>query len=136
MPKPSLAPLSIPLKQEILDRLQTAAQVLNLSASVSVACAADGVANALSSAWRPKRLPASGPTFLAVRLPENLKPKLEEASATAGLKLAELSRISVWAALYKMEGRKQVLWPFQFTKKELNDVVRMYSENEDNLYPQ
>ena len=131
MPKPSLAPLSIPLKQEILDRLQTAAHVLNLSASAAVASAAEGVASALSSAWCPKRIPATGPTFLAVRLPENLRQKLEEASATSGLKLAELSRISVWAALYKMEDRKQVLWPFQFTKKELNEVVRMYSENED-----
>lgn len=131
MPKPFPAPLSIPLKQELLDRIQSAAQVLNLSASAGVACAAEGVVNALAVGWRPKGVPPSGPTFLAVRLPSETRKKIEETSTSSGIKLAELSRISVWAALYKMEGREQVLWPFRFTKKELNEVVRMYSKDGD-----
>ena len=131
MPKPSVAPLSIPLKKELLDRTQTAAKALNLSASGAVACAIESVADGLSAGWRPTNFPQSGPSFFAVRLPQETKRKIEAASSSTGIKLAEISRISVWAALYKMEGKEQVLWPFRFTKKELIEVVRLYSVNDD-----
>jgi len=113
----------------LLDRIQAAAHALNLSTSAATVCAAEGVADAISNGWIPKRVPSSGPIFLAVHVPVDLRGKIDEAATSAGIKRAELSRIAVWAALSKMEGREQVLWPFRFTKKDLNEVVRKYSED-------
>lgn len=119
--------IAIPLEQGTLNRLQASAQILRLSASAVIACAAEELANAISRGWRPKLVPPAGPAYLAFHAPAELRAMIEAAALTSGIKKAELNRLSVWAALYKMEGRKQVLWPFTFTKKQLNEVVRLYS---------
>lgn len=126
--KKSPPPLSIPLPQEILDRIQVSARTLNLSASAATACALECVVDKLSAGWRPENLPPTGTTFLAVRLNVDLKAKLDAVALSAGIKLSEICRVAVWSALYKMEGCEQVLWPFRLRETELVKVVRMYTK--------
>jgi hypothetical protein len=124
----SPAPVSIPLQQETIDRLQAAAAMLKLSVGAALSGSVEQVATALIKGWRPTQLPPAGPVYLAFRPSSEMREEVASAAKAAGIKPVDVNRLTVWAALYKMEGNKQVLWPFRFTRKELNSIVQLYAD--------
>lgn len=119
------SPLTARISPETLGRLQAETARLDVSVNACVLHAGRQLAALLESGWRPRGRQCGPSTAqILLRISPEERRTLEVACTNAGVELADFIRLAATAALQKVEGQKQILWPPDFSKAAFNAAMR------------